>query len=82
MHQQPDTEHVNALYRVDGLYSAVKQYHPATDEATCTLLMEFLLHGLAEFSLISKKQLEPGGFSFGDMLGSMLNMGTLDDEDI
>jgi len=36
--------------------------------------MEFLLHGLSEFSLISKKGVEKGGYAFGDMLGSMLNM--------
>jgi len=65
------------LYKVDGLYAAVKQFYPKTDEAQAALLMEFVLHGLSEFSLISKKGVERGGYSFGDMLGSMLNMNTL-----
>ena len=69
------------LYAVDGLYSAVKQYYPNADEAQATLLMEFLLHGLSEFSLISKKGVDAGGYSFGDILGSMLNMNFSGDED-
>lgn len=62
------------LYSVDGLYAAVKQFYPNADEARAGLLMEFLLHGLSEFSLISKKGVEKGGYSFADILGSMLNM--------
>jgi magnesium chelatase subunit I len=64
----------NSLYAVDGLYSAVKQFYPDVDEAETILLMEFLLHGLSEFSLINKKGVEAGGYNFGDILGSMLNM--------
>jgi magnesium chelatase subunit I len=43
--------------------------------------MEFLLHGLAEFSLISKKGVDRGGYTFSDILGSMLNMSGADDDD-
>lgn len=71
----------NHLYHVDGLYSAVKQFYPNVDGDQACMLMEFMLHGLAEFSLISKKGVERGGYSFGDMLGSMLNMSTMDDDD-
>ena len=69
------------LYEVDGLYSAVKQFYPNADEAQVLLLMEFLLHGLSEFSLINKKGVESGGYSFGDILGSMLDMNFSGDED-
>ncbi len=62
------------LYSVDGLYAAVKQFYPKADEAQAALLMEFLLHGLSEFSLISKKGVEKGGYTFADMLNSMLNI--------
>lgn len=62
------------LYGVDGLYHAVKQFHSAIDDEQTILLMEFLLHGLSEYSLISKKGIDEGGFNFGDILGSMLNM--------
>jgi magnesium chelatase subunit I len=49
--------------------------------------MEFVLHGLATHSLISKKVVE-GKIEFKDLMGSMLNLGTrsfseeeLDDEE-
>ncbi len=49
--------------------------------------MEFVLHGLATYSLISKKVVE-GKIEFKDLMGSMLNMSSksfseeeLDDED-
>ncbi|MBA3828671.1 MAG: sigma 54-interacting transcriptional regulator [Taibaiella sp.] len=78
-----DIAYRERLYHVDGLYSAVKQFYPNADEAQSALLMEFLLHGLSEFSLISKKGVEKGGYAFGDMLGSMLNinMNAEDDEE-
>jgi len=83
LQQSSDTAWLAGLYKVDGLYGVVKQYYPHTTEEQAGLLMEFLLHGLSEFSLISKKGLEKGGYAFGDMLGSMLNMnlGTDDDEE-
>ncbi|MBC7554094.1 MAG: magnesium chelatase [Taibaiella sp.] len=71
----------NGLYQVDGLYSAVKQFYPDADKAQQGLLMEFMLHGLAEFSLISKKGIERGGYNFTDMLGSMLNMNISDTDE-
>ncbi len=70
----PDDDYRNNLYQVDGLYAAVKQYYPNADETQLALLMEFMLHGLASFSLISKKGVESGGYCFGDILGSMMNM--------
>lgn len=71
----------NSLYKVDGLYSVVKQYYPKADEVQAALLMEFLLHGLAEYSLISKKGVEAGGYNFSDILGGMLNMSFGNEED-
>lgn len=76
-----DDTYRNNLYKVDGLYAGVKQYYPKAEEAETTLLMEFMLHGLSEFSLISKKGVEDGGYSFGDILGSMMNMSFGSDED-
>jgi magnesium chelatase subunit I len=37
--------------------------------------MEFILHGLAAHSLISKKVLD-GKIEFKDLMGSMLNLGS------
>jgi magnesium chelatase subunit I len=78
-----DEEYKEKLYGVDGLYAAVKQFYPNADEDQTALLMEFLLHGLSEFSLISKKGVEAGGYNFGDILGSMMNMslGAEDEEE-
>lgn len=36
--------------------------------------MEFVLHGLAAYSMISKKMVE-GRLEFKDLVGSMLNLG-------
>jgi len=78
---ETDAAYLAHLYKVDGLYAAVKQFYPNADEAQAGLLMEFMLHGLSEFSLISKKGMEKGGYSFADMLGSMLNMSLEEDEE-
>jgi magnesium chelatase subunit I len=74
LQSESDEAYLQKLYKVNGLHSAVMQYYPGSDEAQAGLLMEFLLHGLAEHSLISKKIAESGQYSFGDILGSMLNM--------
>lgn len=76
-----DEEYRNAMYGVDGLHSAVKKFYPKADDAQAALLMEFLLHGLAEYSLISKKNVETGGYNFTDILGGMMNMDFGGDED-
>jgi magnesium chelatase subunit I len=70
------------LYKVDGLHALVKKHYKAANETENALLMEFVLHGLAAYSLISKKVLD-GKIEFKDLMGSMLNMGTqsFSDED-
>jgi len=83
LQDEPDAIYTERLYQVDGLYSAVKQFYPNESEPQTILLMELMLHGLSEFSLISKKGVETGGYSFGDILGSMLNfnLGGEDEDD-
>lgn len=68
------------LMRVTGLYDLVKKFHPKLSENQTLLLMEFVLHGLAEHSQLSKKYLD-GGFGFSDMFESLFNTGLEDDED-
>ena len=70
-----DSEKIAALYKVDGLYGIVKKYFPRANEKESALLMEFVLHGLASYSLISKKIFE-SKIEFKDLIGSMMNMGT------
>ena len=42
--------------------------------------MEFILHGLAEYSQLSKLKLETG-FQFKDMLSSMFTMSDVEETD-
>ena len=70
-----DEDKVQLLYKVDGLHALVKKYFKSADEKENALLMEFVLHGLAAHSLISKKVLE-GKIEFKDLMGSMLNIGS------
>jgi magnesium chelatase subunit I len=68
-----DREKINALYSVDGLHALVKKAFAHASEKEAALLMEFVLHGLASYSLISKKIVERG-IEFKDLMGSMLNI--------
>ena len=77
-----DREKINELYKVDGLHALVKKNFPQANEIEAALLMEFVLHGLSSYSLISKKILE-SSVEFKDLMGSMLNIQTsnsFDDE--
>ncbi|HSC39443.1 MAG TPA: hypothetical protein VLD19_16280, partial [Chitinophagaceae bacterium] len=63
------------LYKVDGLHALVKKYFPQAKEPETALLMEFVLHGLAAYSLISKKVID-NKIEFKDLIGSMVNLST------
>ena len=69
-----DREKINELYKVDGLHSLIKKHIGKTSEKEEALMMEFVLHGLASYSLISKKIMETS-VEFKDLMGSMLNIG-------
>ena len=75
-----DEKKIQQLYSVNGLHALVKKHFHAANEKENALLMEFVLHGLAAYSLISKKVLE-GNISFNDLMGSMLNYGNENDQD-
>jgi magnesium chelatase subunit I len=68
-----DKDKILLLYKVDGLHALVKKYFAQANEAQSALLMEFVLHGLASYSLISKKIFE-SKIEFKDLIGSMMNM--------
>jgi magnesium chelatase subunit I len=70
-----DEEKIQQLYKVDGLHALVKKYFKLANEREAALLMEFVLHGLAAYSLISKKVVE-GKIEFKDLIGSMVNLGS------
>ena len=68
-----DEDKIQLLYKVDGLYGLVKKHFPNANAKENALLMEFVLHGLSTYSLISKKVVE-GKIEFKDLMGSMLNL--------
>jgi magnesium chelatase subunit I len=69
-----DKDKTLLLYKVDGLHSLVKKYFAQVNDEQAALLMEFVLHGLASYSLISKKIFE-SKIEFKDLIGSMMNLG-------
>ncbi len=74
-------EYKNVLYAVPGLAEMVATRFKGKTEAELTFLMEFALHGLAEYSMLSKHQLARG-IQFKELFSSMFNMDdSLEDED-
>ncbi|MFD1258714.1 sigma 54-interacting transcriptional regulator [Mucilaginibacter terrae] len=77
----PLAEYKKTLNSVAGLKELVKQHHPRLSENQQLLLMEFVLHGLAEYSQLNKGFLD-NGFAFSDMFDSLFNMQPDEDEDL
>jgi len=75
-----DREKINALYGVDGLYALVQKLYSDNNELRSALMMEFVLHGMASYSLISKKIIE-GKIEFKDLMGSMFNFNSASGEE-
>jgi len=71
------------LDSVDGLKKVVQEKFPSISDNDIYFMMEFVLHGLAEYSLLSKNLIDSGnssqGFAFGDLFRSMFTMKS-DDE--
>ena len=83
LHDMPQAEFEKKLKGVPGLAVLIDEFHKGQDAAVKLFLMEFALHGLAEFSLISKHHLT-AGLQFKDLLSSMFTLprpGKEDDED-
>ena len=76
----PGQEYKKLLLSVPGLKDMVKKNQPGVPESTQLLLMEFVLHGLAEFSQVNKGYLD-NGYAFSDMFDSLFNMPKDDDLD-
>jgi magnesium chelatase subunit I len=68
-----DDDKIRLLYKVDGLHAFTKKHFRNANEKEMALLMEFVLHGLSSYSMISKKVVE-GKIEFKDLIGSMMNM--------
>ena len=57
---------------MNGLEDLITHHHKNAPDNTKYFFMEFALHGLAEYSQLSKKQLV-SGHKFGDLLSNMLS---------
>ncbi|HEX6227108.1 MAG TPA: magnesium chelatase [Chryseolinea sp.] len=79
LHDMGQSEFEKQVNAIPGLRELVKEFHPNQDTATTLFLMEFALHGLAEFSLISKHSLT-AGLQFKDLLSSMFTLPKPDED--
>ena len=68
-----DSEYRSCLNTVPGLADLVNKTYANESEAYRLFLMELALHGLAEYSVLSKHILEEG-LQFKDLISSMLNI--------
>lgn len=75
-----DKAYKSSLHAVPGLEEVVTQLVGSLPEKEKEFYMEFALHGLAEYSQLSKKLLDTG-LQFKDLFSSMFEMGESDDED-
>lgn len=79
-HDETDEKFYSKLEKVSGLKSLVEKYHPNLNQHETRFMMEFVLNGLAEFSLLSKSILEIG-FNFKDIMNSVFSSRNFDFED-
>lgn len=80
LHDASDTDYRKALDQVPGLKELTKKLSKTSSDEELYFQMEFLLHGLAEHSMLSKKQLEQHT-QFGDLFSSMFSLSDFEEED-
>jgi magnesium chelatase subunit I len=73
LQEMSQAEFEKALKKIPGLNDLVNSFHKGQDQPVKLFLMEFALHGLAEYSLISKHNLT-AGHQFKDLLSSMFTL--------
>lgn len=78
MNDLPNQAYARTLYSIPGLVEVVKQYHRDASKDEKLFLMEFLLHGLAEYSQLNKSLVQ-SGFQFKDLFNSMFNLSQYED---
>lgn len=79
LHDMNQADFEKTLKAVPGLLDLVNEFHKGLDAAMKLFLMEFALHGLAEYSLISKHHLT-AGHQFKDLLSSMFSPPSPDED--
>jgi magnesium chelatase subunit I len=73
LHTVSQKKYSEVLSAVKGLKTLMKEYVQDTPEEDKLFLMEFILHGLSEYSQISKRKLD-GSMKFSDLVGSIFKM--------
>lgn len=73
LNDMSNSDYEKALRGVPGLLDLVNEFHKGQDNNLKLFFMEFALHGLAEYSLISKHNLT-SGLQFKDLLSSMFSL--------
>jgi magnesium chelatase subunit I len=73
LHDLNQKDFEDRLKKIPGLIELINELHKTKDQGTKLFLMEFALHGLAEYSLISKHHLT-AGLQFKDLLSSMFTL--------
>ncbi|MCC5928832.1 MAG: sigma 54-interacting transcriptional regulator [Cyclobacteriaceae bacterium] len=73
IHDMPNAAYKKLLSTIPGLSVLVEKYQPNIKEDEKYFFMEFALHGLAEYSMLSKKPLSKG-MLFKDLLSSMFTL--------
>lgn len=76
-----DRNYKMLLHDVTGLKALAQKFQPEADEFETLLFMEFLLFGLAEFSLISRLRIEER-IQFSDLFSTMFSKSKSDDSNI
>ncbi|WP_186755906.1 P-loop NTPase family protein [Echinicola salinicaeni] len=77
---QNDKEYKKALHQVPGLEKITTDFVESLPEKEKEFYMEFALHGLAEYSQLSKKLLDTG-MQFKDLFSSMFDMEAPNEDD-
>ncbi|GGF22940.1 P-loop NTPase family protein [Echinicola rosea] len=77
---QSDKEYKKSLHEVPGLEKVTTDFVKQLPEKEKEFYMEFALHGLAEYSQLSKKLLDTG-MQFKDLFSSMFDMEAPDEDD-
>ncbi|MFI5172210.1 MAG: magnesium chelatase [Chitinophagales bacterium] len=78
-----DENYHTTLNSIPGLKKLVEKYYPKISADEKYFMMEFILHGLAEYSLLSKHILQ-AGLQFSDLFSSMFtnnDFGSLEEEE-
>ena len=76
-----NTDYEKSLKSVPGMPELINEFQKGQDPATKLFLMEFALHGLAEYSLISKHYLAKG-LQFKDLISGMFSVPKEGDKDL